>query len=279
MARCDKCSLLATKCDGGYPAAKCIATLMAEIDDLQAENDALHEEVRTLKHNIPITAKDNLFQKQLAEELAKISEPAKPQFYPQGEWNHAIYGFDGNWVIYIDGEATHIDNSVYQILNAYSKAYLRYEKKVNELKRGIGIHENGICPACGVKYERYPIDLCTGRSKGPRGQHWHCPDCGCTGREVYDTSLIEQIDLVDHLGYHIQNRVLEESNDANNCPFCGKRFRADEMYEIGKPNVMAWRCGGTFGIGGCGGTGKLHYERTFTRHANVLTQTGSQLWD
>lgn len=269
MSRCGSCPLYGPnpECEGNLPAQQCATVLQEKIIDLQYEIERLRKEM-------PARGVVNQFKLAVEMELKKLSPPEKPDCYPKGEWNRIIYGYDGNRVIYVDGKPMQISESTFEILDHYANAYRKYEKQIQDIKAGVGIHKDGICPVCGEKYERFNINPISKQSVHHLGQKWHCPQCGCTGKDVHNSFLARAVDVVDGNG----NPMTVDPADIEGyiCPYCFKDLTDEELHPDG--NNVYWRCGGSYGIGGCLTTGRFVIEHRFRHHINVRTKEETLLW-
>lgn len=144
MSRCGSCPAYGANpaCKGDLPVEQCTTVLQEMIVDLRHEN-------QQLRKKLPIHGIVNQFAAAVEAELAKLSPPEKPSCYPNGKWNRNFYGNAGNRMIYVDNKAVQISAKTYVTLARYVDEYREYEKKVDDIKAGIGIHKDGICPVCG----------------------------------------------------------------------------------------------------------------------------------
>lgn len=243
-------------CPGNLSAEVCMSRLQGVIKSMSWDLNYL---VRMTDGVRPC---DNTSLPAIREALDNLPIPAKPSCLPDGEWNMEVIGNHSmGYTIIVDDHYVNISNAEAHILKGYAKAIRKEDERAERILRGEGIHQEGICPVCGGTYEPWK-NWSSGAN--PLNHNWRCPDCGASGRTVYESEFIGHVDLVDGNGTPVETPEYE-NHDMYTCPCCGERFEPEDFDSEGY-----WDHGsGSYGMHGCRAHGRMMFSHKFKYHADL----------
>lgn len=262
MRNCESCPLNGKElpgydmCSGNLDADQCAIMLQAVLREMSWHMDYL------IRYTDSVPPYRNKSLVLIQNTLNAMVPPEKPDCLPDGEWDLKVLGNHSmNYSIVVDGRYIPVTNAEAKILKGYAATYRKYLTKRAKLMRGEGVHREGVCPACGGKYLNWN-PMSTGSN--PHRHNWRCPDCGTSGRTVYEEKFLGHFDIVDGNGNHIETPK-KNDHDIYTCPCCGERFDPDDFGPDG-----SWDHGsGSYGTHGCRATGKMKFSHKFSYHADL----------
>lgn len=121
-----------TRCWCKYVALPRLEATVKSIEALGAVVDPTHSTMDIISEKIVAKAAADFAEKQAA--IAAIAKPVKPACISGGRWNGTIYGRQGNYCIYIDGDKRILSDNDVNDIKAYQCAKAEYDQKVAAIK-------------------------------------------------------------------------------------------------------------------------------------------------